>query len=85
MKWARNGKPLLILKGDLIQVFILLKGLDQINYNNFFVLDVTPVAGVTHWKLLRHARDSIFGCLVLAIELLIVGIILRLKSSIASQ
>ena len=28
------------LKGDLIQVFKLLKGLDQINYSNFFVLDV---------------------------------------------
>ena len=28
------------LRGDLIQVFKLLKGLDQINYNNFFVLDV---------------------------------------------
>ena len=27
-------------RGDLIQVFKLLKGLDQINYNNFFVLDV---------------------------------------------
>ena len=28
------------MRGDLIQVFKLLKGLDQINYNNFFVLDV---------------------------------------------
>ena len=28
------------LRGDLIQAFKLLKGLDQINYNNFFVLDV---------------------------------------------
>ena len=28
------------LRGDLIQIFKLLKGLDQINYNNFFVLDV---------------------------------------------
>ena len=27
------------LRGDLIQAFKLLKGLDQINYNNFFVLD----------------------------------------------
>ena len=27
-------------RGDLIQAFTLLKGLDQINYNNFFVLDV---------------------------------------------
>ena len=25
------------LRGDLIQAFILFKGLDQINYNNFFV------------------------------------------------
>ena len=25
------------LRGDLIQAFKLLKGLDQINYNNFFV------------------------------------------------
>ena len=29
-----------ILRGDRIQAFKLLKGLDQINYNNFFVLDV---------------------------------------------
>ena len=28
------------LRGDLLQVFKLPKGLDQINYNNFFVLDV---------------------------------------------
>ena len=28
------------LRSDLIQAFKLLKGLDQINYNNFFVLDV---------------------------------------------
>ena len=28
------------LRGDQIQVFKLLKGLDQINYNNFFVFDV---------------------------------------------
>ena len=28
------------LRGDLIQAFKLLKGLDQINYNKFFVLDV---------------------------------------------
>ena len=28
------------LRGNLIQAFKLLKGLDQINYNNFFVLDV---------------------------------------------
>ena len=28
------------LRDDLIQVFKLLKGLDQINWNNFFVLDV---------------------------------------------
>ena len=28
------------LRGDLIQTFKLLKGLDQINYNNFSVLDV---------------------------------------------
>ena len=28
------------MRDDLIQVFKLLKGLDQINYNNFFVLDV---------------------------------------------
>ena len=28
------------LRGDLIQAFKLLKGLYQINYNNFFVLDV---------------------------------------------
>ena len=28
------------LRGDLIQAFKLLKGLDQINYNNFFVIDV---------------------------------------------
>ena len=28
------------LRGDLIQAFKLLKGLDQINYNNFFVLHV---------------------------------------------
>ena len=28
------------LRGDLIKVFKLLKGLDQINYNNFFVLGV---------------------------------------------
>ena len=28
------------LRGDLIQAFKLLKGLDHINYNNFFVLDV---------------------------------------------
>ena len=28
------------LRGDLIQAFKLLKDLDQINYNNFFVLDV---------------------------------------------
>ena len=27
------------LRRDLIQAFKLLKGLDQINYNNFFVLD----------------------------------------------
>ena len=27
------------LRGDLIQAFKLLKGLNQINYNNFFVLD----------------------------------------------
>ena len=27
------------LRGDLIQAFKLLKGLDQINNNNFFVLD----------------------------------------------
>ena len=29
-----------ILRGDLIQAFKLLKGLDQINYNNFFILNV---------------------------------------------
>ena len=29
-----------ILRGDLIQAFKLLKGVDQITYNNFFVLDV---------------------------------------------
>ena len=28
------------LRGDLIQAFKLLRGLDQINYNTFFVLDV---------------------------------------------
>ena len=28
------------LSGDLIQAFKLLKGLHQLNYNNFFVLDV---------------------------------------------
>ena len=28
------------LRGDLTQAFKLLRGLDQINYNNFFVLDV---------------------------------------------
>ena len=28
------------LRDDLIQAFKLLKGLDQINYNNFFLLDV---------------------------------------------
>ena len=31
------------LRGDLIQAFNLLKGLDQINYNNFFVLDVNKI------------------------------------------
>ena len=29
------------LRGDLIQVFKLLKGVDQIDYNNFFALDVS--------------------------------------------
>ena len=28
------------LRGDVIQVYKLLQGFDQINYNNFFVLDV---------------------------------------------
>ena len=36
------------LTGDLIQDFKLLISLDQINYNNFFVLDVNTVGGVTH-------------------------------------
>ena len=35
------------LRGDLIQAFKLLKGLDQINYN-FFVLDVNTSRRVTH-------------------------------------
>ena len=36
------------LRGDLIQAFKLLMGLDQINYNNFFVLDVnTSIRGHT--------------------------------------
>ena len=37
------------LRGDQAQAFKLLKGLDQINYNNFFVLDVnTSTRGVIH-------------------------------------
>ena len=36
------------LRGDLIQTFKLLRGFDQINYNNFFVLDVTTSRRVTH-------------------------------------
>ena len=36
------------LRGDLIQAFKLLKGLDQIKYNNFFVLDGNTSRRVTH-------------------------------------
>ena len=36
------------LRGDLTQASKLLKGLDQINYNNFFVLDEIPVREVTY-------------------------------------
>ena len=36
------------LRGDLIQAFKLLKGLDQINYNNFFVLDVNTSRRGSH-------------------------------------
>ena len=36
------------LRGDLIQIFKLLKGLDQINYNNFFVLDVNTSRRGSH-------------------------------------
>ena len=69
------------LRGDLIQAFKLLKGLDQINYNNFLVLDgKTSMRGHT-LKLLSARLD----CIVLAIESLIVGIIFQLKSLNASQ
>ena len=46
------------LRGDLIQAFKLLKGLDQINYNNFLVLDgKTSMRGHT-LKLLSARLDN---------------------------
>ena len=65
-------------RGDLIQVFKLLNGLEQISYNNFFVLDVN-----TSWRshTLKVAKPRArIDCIVLPIESLIVGIIIRLKS-----
>ena len=48
------------LRDDLIQVFKLLKGLDQINNKNFFVLDVnTSRRGHTLKVAKPHARLDI--------------------------
>ena len=42
------------LRGDLIEAFKLLKDLDQINYNNFFVLDVnTSRKKLPAWKVAK--------------------------------
>ena len=73
------------LRGDLIQAFKLLKSLDQTNYNHFFVLDGNTRRRGHTLKVAMPRRDWIFGCKVLAIESLIVGIIFRLKSSNACQ
>ena len=59
------------LRGDLIQVFKLLKGLEQINYNNFFKLDENTIIGGENLSLRNlssHTSDMIFGCTVLVIE-----------------
>ena len=48
------------LRGDLIQAFKLCNGLDQINYNNFFVLNVnTSRRGHTLKVAKPHARLDI--------------------------
>ena len=63
----------------MIQAFKLLKGLDEINYNNFFVVDVNISRRDHTLKVAKPCARLDIRLHSLAIESLIVGIIFRLN------